>query len=63
MHELIFSVISFQHYAIFVRKSEFKKINSKTGFQNRKPVFGVRTHDPPVESHHLNQGTTMSVFD
>jgi len=39
MHEFIFSEISFQHYAIFVRKNDLKKINSKTGFQNQKSVF------------------------
>ena len=40
MHEFLCSGISFQHYAIFDRKSDFKK-NLKTGFQNRKPVFKI----------------------
>jgi len=39
MHEFIFSGISFQNYSIFDRKSDLKKINSKTGFQHRKPDF------------------------
>ena len=46
MHEFIFSGISFQHYAIFDSKNDFKKINSKTGFQNQKLVFGFQTEQP-----------------
>jgi len=45
MHEFIFSGISVQHYAIFNRRNDFLKINSKTGFQNRKPDFGFKTEN------------------
>jgi len=45
MHEFISSGISPQRYAIFDRRNDFKKINSKTGFQNRKPDFGFQTEN------------------
>jgi len=42
MHEFIFSVISFQHYAIFDKKNDLKKINSKTGFRFSNRISGFR---------------------
>jgi len=42
MQEFMFSGISFQHYAIFDRKNDFKKNKFENRFSNRKPVFGFR---------------------
>src|SRR6218665_3005190 len=44
MTEFIFSGISVQCYAIFYRKNDLQ-INSKTGFQKRKPDFGFKTEN------------------
>ena len=45
MHELIFSEIYSHLYAIFHRLKKYKKINSKFGFQKRKPDFGFKTEN------------------
>jgi len=57
MHEFIFSGISFQHYAIFDRKNDFEKINSKTGFQNQTEnwISGYRLTSLPEHVERLKQ--------
>src|SRR6218665_3217252 len=45
MHESIFSEIYSHLYAIFHRLKKYKKINSKLGFQKRKPDFGFKTEN------------------
>src|SRR6218665_1894659 len=45
MHESIFSEIYSHLYAIFHRLKKYKKINSKFGFQKRKPDFGFKTEN------------------
>ena len=44
MHESIFSGISSHRYAIIHRNND-EKINSKSGFQNRKPDFDFKTEN------------------
>src|SRR6218665_415185 len=54
--EFLFSIMQFS-----IRKKILKKINSKTGFQNRKPVFDLKTENR-ISGFRLTSLIIISLF-